>query len=73
MIENRFDEDGIHEETGSIFDTEGYDAEGFSLEGFDRRGIHRESDTRFGPDHASEYHALSTPVPESQSPWQASF
>ncbi|MDA0780898.1 MAG: filamentous hemagglutinin N-terminal domain-containing protein [Rickettsiales bacterium] len=57
---NNFDQYGVHKETGTPYDPNGFDIHGFDINGFDINGfnqfgfdingIHRDTGTPFGPD-----------------------
>ncbi len=45
--ENEFDEFGVHSETGTIFDPQGFDVEGFDEFDFNREGVNRHTRTLY--------------------------
>ena len=47
--QSEFDEIGVHSETGTIFDPEGFDKDGFNEFDFNRENIHRVTGTKYSP------------------------
>ena len=44
-----FDEGGLHKDTGTKYNFEGFDKEDFDEEGFDKEGLHKDTENKYDP------------------------
>jgi hypothetical protein len=47
IYQNGFNNSGIHKDTGTLFNSEGYDKEGYDINGFNEEYIHKDTGTLF--------------------------
>ena len=47
--EEGFDEGGLHKDTGTKYNFEGFDKEGFDEEDFDKEGLHKDTKNKYDP------------------------